>query len=279
MPNSLDHYIQTWNLSDPQFLVETHTSYIYLVTHNGIQRILKKLTPLGIKDEHTGTKVLRYWNGQGAVQLLRDDDQAVLLEYASGDDLIPMVKRGEDEQATAIIAGVLNQLHVRAGADMPDGVLSLKEYFSSLFIKANADGSAGLDSVYTRAARIAGELLDHPRDVCVIHGDMHHENVRFQEGRGWLAFDPKGLIGEKTFDAANTLCNPIDMIGLVENEERLLKNAAILAQMMNMDLRRLLNFTYAYACLSASWILEDGVDPAHDYAIARIIEPHLTAVS
>lgn len=94
MPNSLDHYLQTWDLSEPQFLVETHTSYVYIVNHLGTLVILKLLTPLGIKDEHTGTLALRYWDGHGAVRLLRADDKAVLLEYASGDDLIPMVRQG-----------------------------------------------------------------------------------------------------------------------------------------------------------------------------------------
>ena len=141
MSNSLDHYLKTWNLSDPQFLVETHTSYVYIVNHLGAQVILKLLTPLGIKDEHTGTLALRYWDGQGAVHLLHADDQAVMLEYASGDDLIPMVRQGDDEGATAIMAAVLNQLHSRAGADLPPGVLGLREYFRSLFKKADLDRS------------------------------------------------------------------------------------------------------------------------------------------
>lgn len=281
MPNSLDHYMQIWDLSEPQFLVETHTSYVYLVNHLGTQVILKLLTPLGIKDEHTGTLALRYWDGNGAVRLLRADDKAVLLEYASGHDLIPLVKRGDDEEATGIMAAVLYQLHSRAGADLPIGVTTLERYCRSLFIKAEEDRDAGLESIYTRAAGIAQELLAHPREVCLLHGDMHHQNVRYLEGRGWLAFDPKGLIGERTYDAANILCNPIDMPELVENEARLLRHVAILSETMAVDRSRLLNFVYVYACLSASWFLEDGseADAQHDLAIARIVEPHLTPVS
>lgn len=177
------------------------------------------------------------------------------------------------------MADVLNQLHSRAGADLPIGVLTLREYCRSLFKKAVSDRSAGLASIYMRAARIAEELLAHPRDVCLLHGDMHHENVRFLQGRSWLAFDPKGLIGERAYDAANILCNPVDMPELVENEARLLKNAAILAETMKIDRGRLLNFLYVYACLSASWFLEDGVDPGHDLIMAQLVEPHLTPIS
>ena len=40
---------------------------------------------------------------------------------------------------------------------------------------------------------------------------------------------------------------------LVHNESRLLTNAAILADLLAIDLSRVLAFTYAYACLNASW--------------------------
>jgi hypothetical protein len=46
------------------------------------------------------------------------------------------------------------------------------------------------------------------RDVVVLHGDMHHENILKFSSRGWLAIDPKGLVGERGFDYANIFCKP-----------------------------------------------------------------------
>ena len=62
------------------------------------------------------------------------------------------------------------------------------------------------------------------------------------------------------------------MDALVENEIRMLKNAGILAQRMNIDVYRLLAFTYVYGALSASWSLEDGNDPRHALKMAQIAE-------
>lgn len=42
----------------------------------------------------------------------------------------------------------------------------------------------------------------------VLHGDVHHGNVLNFGARGWLAIDPRGLVGERAFDHANLLCNP-----------------------------------------------------------------------
>ncbi|MBI1256831.1 MAG: phosphotransferase [Chloroflexi bacterium] len=273
MKDNLKHYLTAWNLSDAQPLAETVTSDVYTVTSDDERMVLKLLTAYG-HEEKAGAVALAHWNGHGAVRLLRRDDQAQLMEYADGQDLIPFLNRGEDERATEIIADVITQLHSRTAAP-PDGLYLLKRWFRSLFEKADVDRQRGLNSAFVRAAPLAEALLDDPRDVRVLHGDIHHANVRYKEGRGWLAFDPKGLLGERTYDTANTLCNLIWFGSQVENEARLLKSAEILADRLSIDLNRLLMFTFVYACLSASWSLERIQDDSDNLEIAELVEPHL----
>ncbi len=271
MPEKLPHYLNTWNLSQPKPLATTPTSHVYTVQHEGETAVLKILTPIGIEDEASGIVALRHYNGNGAVQVFAEDGEALLMEYVPGDDLLPMVQRGDDEEATRIIAGVLNQLHSNAPETMPAGLWTLERRFRSLFRYADS-GTA--EPVYVQAAQLVRELLDDPQQVRVLHGDMHHQNVRHQEGRGWLAIDPKGVYGEKTFDACNTLCNPPFMPELVHNEARLLRNAHLLADTMGVDVQRLLRYTFAYACLSNVWSMEhDGV-PGHP-RIVEILQQHV----
>ncbi len=274
MSENLPHYLNAWNLSDPEPLATTVTSYVYTVTHDGSRAVLKLLTPYG-EEEQVGAAGLRYFDGEGAVRLLREDERAHLLEYADGEDLVGLVKSGHDEQATAIIADVLNRLHSVKNPSIPAEIVPLRRWFRELFKKAEDDQRSGVQSIYTKAAPMADALLADPRDVCVLHGDIHHENIRFHAQRGWLAFDPKGLVGERTFDTANILRNPLDMPDLVENETRLLRTAELLAQKMNLDFSRILSFTFVFACLSAAWLHGDGEEARGDLSIARLIEPHL----
>jgi streptomycin 6-kinase len=270
----LNAYLTAWNLSHPQLLTQTRTSHIYTATHED-ETVILKILSLTETEEQTGALALRCFGGHGAVRLLRHDEGAHLLEYAAGDELITLVERGKDEEATRIIAQVLQQLH-SVPQDVPrEGLFALDRWFSALFQKAAADRQAGIDSIYVRGALVAGCLLADPRDVCVLHGDIHHRNIR-QSSRGWLAFDPKGLIGERTYDCANTLCNP-PIPELVHNERRLLTNAAILADALDINLARVLAFTYAYACLNASWwvTLGDDVITQWSLKVAAIIEPHI----
>ncbi len=248
----LNDYLHLWGLSDPQPLAQTATSTVYTVTYQGGRVVLKLLTPIGVEDEQSGAVALDYWNGSGAVKLLRHGDNAHLREDAEGNNLTTLVERGGDEQAAKIIADVLNQLHA-VRSPIPNGLWMLERRFQSLFERA----SLYPDTIFARAAVVARRLLDDPRDVRVLHGDMHHYNVR-QSARGWLAYDPKGVVGERAFDAANTLCNPDGVPDLLRSETRLLRNAEILARGMGVDLGRLLAFTFAYACLSAAWTLEDA---------------------
>ena len=276
----LTYYLSEWRLANPQLLTQTLTSHIYIVTHDSETAILKLLAA-SEKEEQRGAAALHHFDGRGAVRLLRYDEGAQLIEYAAGDELVTLVKRGEDEAATRIIAQVMKQLHSIPLANARlDSLLGLDRWFERLFDKAEADMQAGIKSIYTRSALLAKRLLADPRDVRVLHGDIHHYNIR-QSSRGWIAFDPKGLYGERTYDCANTLCNPV-MPELVHNETRLLTNAAILAETLEIDLSRVLAFTYAYACLNASqWLPRIGMDDVAEEIIqwhlkvAQIIEPHL----
>jgi streptomycin 6-kinase len=271
----LNSYLAAWNLSNPQLLTQTATSHIYTVTHDTETVVLKLLSP-SETEEQRGALALRYFDGRGAVRLLRYDEGAHLMEYAAGDELVTLVERGEDENATRIIAEVIKQLH-SVPQDAPrDGLVPLDRWFGALFTKAAADRQAGIESIYVRSAALTKRLLADQREVRVLHGDINHYNIR-QSSRGWLAFDPKGVVGERTYDCANTLCNPV-MPELVHNETRLLTNAAILADTLVLDLSRVLAFTYAYACLNASWwSLRIGAEDIVQWAlnVAVIIEPHI----
>ena len=268
----LKYYLNTWNLSNPQLLTQTVTSHIYTVTHD-TETVILKLLSASETEEQRGAAALRYFGGHGAVRLLRHDDGAQLIEYAAGDELVTLVERDEDENATRIIAQVIKQLHSVPQDAAHDGLFTLDRWFAELFNKAAADKRAGVESIYARCTPLAQRLLADQREVRVLHGDIHHRNIR-QSAPGWLAFDPKGLVGESTYDCANTLCNPA-MPELVHNETRLLTNAEILADALEIEMSRVLEFTYAYACLNASQCLRIGDEEMVQWSlnVAMIIEP------
>lgn len=101
-----------------------------------------------------------------------------------------------------------------------------------------------------------------------LHGDIHHGNVLDFGGRGWLAIDPKGLVGERGFDYANIFCNPDAAIAT--SPHRLMKQLDVVANAAVHDKRRLLQWIAAWAGLSAAWSFADKLDPEPAMTVAKI---------
>jgi streptomycin 6-kinase len=276
MIGTLDRYLSRWQLSDPKPLARTFTSDLYTVQVASQPAVLKILSEIGVEDERAGADALQWYNGQGAVQLLDHDSGAMLLEFVGGNSLTQMVKDGHDDQATRIIADVLNRLQCANSSEPPTSLIPLSHRFRSLL----EDGAASqLDPIIQRGATVARSLLRDQRPPHVLHGDIHHDNIRHHPQRGWLAIDPKGLVGERTYDAANALCNPESLPELAENPERLLRQAEIIATGLGIDQPRILAYTFAHACLSACWSVEDGQDPRHALVMARVAESSIGRTS
>jgi streptomycin 6-kinase len=271
----LHQYLRRWQLSNPELLATTATSYVYKAQREQETLVLKLLNDIGIKDEQRGAAALRFFSRYGAVRLIEATDDAHLLGYIDGPALSTLSHSGQDEGATIIIAELLNKLHSPRPATIPASLTPLHRWFRSLFHRAMLDKQRSAETVFSRGAAVAENLLTTAQDVCVLHGDVHHDNIKHSSEYGWLAFDPKGLVGERTFDVANTLCNPFDLPELVLNEARLLRNAEILSDRMGLEIQRVLNFTFAYACLSASWTHDAGGDAALALGVAAIVEPYV----
>jgi streptomycin 6-kinase len=106
----------------------------------------------------------------------------------------------------------------------------------------------------------------------LLHGDLHHDHV-LASARGWLAIDPKGVIGERSYEVANLLGNPCPHGELVHDRDRMLRLASVYAENLGLDAARILAFALAHAGLSATWSIEDGEDPGFRLACADILDP------
>ena len=215
------------------------------------------------QEEREGAALMHWWAGDGAARVLAWDDGALLLERAMGErSLAAMTNAGEDDEAVRILCGAAARLHAPRARPPPQMLVSLPIWFRQLEPTARAQGGVLLASA--DAARI---LLAEPREPCVIHGDIHHDNVLDFGERGWLAIDPKGLFGERGFDHANLFCNPWPAAA---DAGRLRRRIAVVAQAAGLEPSRLLLWILAYAGLSAAWTIGDGGDPWRALRIAEI---------
>ena len=206
---------------------------------------------------------MAWWDGEGAAPVLAHDGEALLMARALGSaSLIQMVNDGRDEEATRILCGVAARLHAPRAKPTP-ALVALEQWFEALW-----QGAAMHGGILEHCASTARELLAAPRDVTVLHGDIHHGNVLDFAASGWLAIDPKGLYGERGFDYANIFCNPDSESALAPGS--FARRIEIVANASGIDRQRLLQWVLAWAGLSITWMLEDDLEPGTNLGVAKL---------
>jgi streptomycin 6-kinase len=261
--SKLAHHLTLWRLEPDGIPFDTPHSWLLAVRHAGTPAILK--IRKSTSDETLTAALLDYYGGDGAVRLIMAYDTAVLMERACGvRSAWAMATQGEDDAAADILADTVARLHAPRTRTPPAGLISLDVWFSSLLQRRTQS------EVFARAADIVEALLASARDQTVLHGDLHHNNVVFDAARGWLAIDPKGLWGERSYDVANLLRNPHYHPAIVHDAERMRRHATHYAWRLNLDADRILRFAFAHAALSAAWCMDDGLAPAFSLRAADV---------
>jgi streptomycin 6-kinase len=263
--NILQTYLRRWQLTPDGELIATHSSILVPVRRGGEPAMLKIPTH---PEERESIAVLPWWNGDGAVRVLAHDSEAILMERLSERPALDeMARHGRDDEASRIICSVVAKLHSPRNHLPPAAAIPLTRWFRDLAPAATRYGG-----VLRRARETADALLREPREVVVLHGDIHHGNI-LHSARGWVAIDPKGLIGERGFDYANTFCNPDFEVATAPG--RLSHQATVIAEAAGLPRQRLLQWILAYAGLSAAWSLADGDDPDLALAVAELAAAEL----
>lgn len=222
------------------------TRYSY-VAPAGEHAVLK-LRPADDDESDEEADALELWAGDGAVRLLQRDDgrRAMLLERARpGTD----ISTARDAEATAIAVEVGLRLWRPARAPFRWIGDHVPRWLD------NAHGRPG-GSLVPLARRLYA-TLDVGRDV-LVHGDLHHHNL-LASGAGYVAIDPKPMLGEREFDVAPFLWNPFPYRMRIDVTERRLRRFA--AAGLDEDRMR------AWAVIRGAYLRTD----AHELAVLRAL--------
>lgn len=260
VPVMFSDYLDRWELIPDGSPIATHSSHLLPVRRRGVPAMLK--IAVGA-EEKFGAVLMAWWDGEGAARVLAQQDGVILLERAEGKvSLAALARDGRDDDASRIICAVVAKLHLPRAKPLPE-LIPLSRWFEALEPAAAANG--GILPLCAAAAR---ELLATPREVGVLHGDIHHDNILDFGERGWLAIDPKRLYGERGLDYANLFCNPDRETATAPG--RFARQVAVVSEAAGLERKRLLQWILAWAGLSASWWLGDGISPETDLDVAAL---------
>lgn len=233
---------------------ETETSLLGFGVRAGV-RVVLKITKKSGDESHSG-KVLSAFAGDGVVRVYESETDAVLLERLEpGGDLVDLVRRGEDDESTRILAQVIGKLaHRVAPAECPtvaDWGRGFDRYLES--------GDQQIPRALVQQARyMYHELTLSQRNTMLLHGDLQHYNVLFDNVRGWVAIDPKGVVGELEYEVGALLRNPVELPELYKSPETVKRRLEIVTDVLGFAYDRALNWSLAQSVLSEIWDIEDS---------------------
>ena len=258
LPALIDDYATRWELTvGPPF---EPLSYNYVAPArraDGREVVLK----LGVPRDEVLSEIeaLRLYNGDGIVQLLEADVErcVMLLERLNPGTMLAEVR--DDDEATAIAAGVMRKLWrpAPAGHSFP----LLLDWFAGLSkLRQEFGGGTGpFDArLVAEAEATATELLASTTTPMLLHGDFHHFNILAAEREPWLAIDPKGIVGDPAYEPGAFLYNRLpDDLQPAELPRILQRRVEILAAELGLERERILGWGLAQAVLSGWWSYED----------------------
>ncbi|HEY4424540.1 MAG TPA: aminoglycoside phosphotransferase family protein [Pyrinomonadaceae bacterium] len=255
--NPIMHELETkaveWNVNLDE-VRETPTSLIGFGVRGGV-RVVLKITKQDGDESHSG-EVLKAYRGEGAVRVFESEPNAVLLERLEpGEQLVNLVKHGRDAEATNILAEVIAKL---ANHEAPVGCPTVIHWGRAFDRYLQSDGEQIPRKVVEEAREMYEELASSQGQTMLLHGDLQHYNILFDNERGWVAIDPKGVIGELEYELGALLRNPIELPDIFANSVTINRRLETLTTTLRLDYSRALRWSYAQSILSVIWDIEDG---------------------
>jgi streptomycin 6-kinase len=223
-------------------------------------------------DMESEIATLRLFNGEGACRLIDYDEEKswMLLERLRPGVMLSTLK--DDEEATHIAVDVMQKIWRPAPQD--DVFIRLSDWFDGLkSLRSMFNGRTGPlnEKLVQRVEHSVKDFLAENHQPVLMHGDFHHFNILSSE-RGWLAIDPKGVIGPAGYEVGPFLINPWGDLLSGNNYRQMTKRRIdILHERLGFERERIREWGLAHAVLSAWWSIEDNGDWRYAANFAEMI--------
>lgn len=222
------------------------------VFSNGKKAVLKCGVPTdqGLEKE---VMALRHFNGQGCVKLFHFDQAFgfMLLEKADPGEILETL--ADEQQACVSAVNVMHQLH--KPVTEVNQFDTLQNWFAGLndFHQQYQDRTSLFSvKLIDKAQRICHDLFSSMNKKVLLHGDLHYANILSSNEHGWIAIDPKGVIGEAEFEI------PLPRLGQEINKKTIQRHIDRFVEIAEFDRQRIIDWLFVKAVLAAWWSLEDN---------------------
>jgi streptomycin 6-kinase len=271
----LTRAVDKWGITLGEPYVDVHPgNLVYRCTlRDGTPAVIKTEPDRAPDDEFlTGLDALVLYGGRGMVQVLEAarEDRIVLMERAVPGETL---WHAPIDRALEAVASVMSKL--RAASPNVHSFPGVRAYHRAWPNHRRLYRGAGpIDAdLFEIGERLFIELCDSAAEPVVLHGDLHYGNVLSSDREGWLAIDPKGVIGEPCYEVGDLFRNRVDELYESSDPVRAMRRRVeTVADLTGFDRERIRGWSAAQAVLSEVWTADDPGRASHvDLRAARLL--------
>ncbi|GAC1392527.1 MAG: aminoglycoside phosphotransferase family protein [Ktedonobacteraceae bacterium] len=239
----------------------TNLSFHYVipaVRDDGMPVVVKAQSPTGEFEKET--EALRLFDGHGMAQLLAFDtsDEVMLMERLHPGTSLR--KMADDIKAISIAATVMKQMW--RPAPLAHSFATIEKWgrgFDSLRQHYGGGNGPFPKALLEEAEALYAALSVSMAEPMLLHGDLHQDNILSSERDGWLAIDPKGLIGEPAYETGALLRNFLpELLAMPDPKRILARRIDQLSEELSLDRAHVHGWGLSQAVLAAWWGVEDS---------------------
>jgi streptomycin 6-kinase len=238
---------------------------------SGAEIVLKVGVPC--RELETEAATLSLFQGVGAVRLLDEDAAAGVLLLERITPGAHLYELQADAAATCTAATLMRQLWRTPPAEHSFSSLAIWFRAFERLRHASGDSNSFPSELVIKAERAFTELDASSEGSVVLHGDLHHANILFSAERGWLAIDPKGIVGDRGYEVGPFMLNQLPAGASASQTMAVLaQRLSIFADELQISRERLVLWAFCHAVLSALWDMEEAAPWHGTIRLARMLE-------
>ena len=263
LPSILKRCCDKWGLTLGRPTEEIKVNYIaYVEMGNGEEAVLKVGVPHG--DFSTEMEALAIYEGRGINRLIDCDKalNAMLLERLRPGKMLDSV--GNAREQSEIAARILQELHATPPPSnhiLPHFMDWMRSAFADARSCKDPERARGYIEQIPRVESMMRILMEPDEPQILLHGDLHHWNILSDVDRGWMAIDPKGVIGASCLDVGRFINNAMGFgETAVEKREILLEAVTVFSDVLGENEERMFAGAFCDRIMGSSWGLKQDPD-------------------
>ena len=264
LPSIIAQLAGKWQIREIQPLPNLSYNYVVSGIRHGIPVILK----IGFDSSSIAREAdaLVALSGPCVRVLKRDENHgALLLERVMPGTTLKSFFLSRDQEGVIITSRLVKSF---SPCQSPEGSILPLNQMLQILDKDWPDIQHQL--MKARVLRVS--LLATTTTQILLHGDLHHENILLH-GDTWRVIDPKGFVGDPAYECGAYIRNPFpeilacpDMLTIIQ------KRIKMFAHLLDLNERRIAQWTYVQAVVAACWAIEDHLDPRLWIKMAEVLE-------